>query len=100
MALKTNVERVVEFMEANPLHQMYVISALDNITDFITKNPDMIRKDWDNGFIHVESWIKAAESWDKTRIEAERQAGITQPIFEDDDEVDDDSDGQPDYHPC
>ena len=62
--LKTNVERINDFMEyGSPLNQAFVIHAMRTIAEAVVKDKKALKASMKDHPINPEAWIACAEEW-------------------------------------
>lgn len=62
--LKTNVERINDFMEyGSPLNQAFVIYAVRTIAEAVVKDKKALKAAMKDHPINPEAWIACAEAW-------------------------------------
>ena len=63
--MKTNIEKVTEYMEQSPLNQVFVMEALDMYAKQISSDKAETIKQMEKSIIHPEARITCAEEWTK-----------------------------------
>lgn len=61
---KTNIELVTELMEYSKngaLTQVYIISALQQWSEYVVNNKDEVIQGMTGSIIHGEAWVQCAE---------------------------------------
>ena len=62
--LKTNVERINDFMEyGSPLNQAFVIHAVRTTAEAVVKDKKALKAAMKDHPINPEAWIACAEAW-------------------------------------
>lgn len=62
--VKTNVEKVTEFMEfGSSIRQAFVMEAINRYAKEVVNNAPQIREGMKHSFISPDAWIAAAAEW-------------------------------------
>lgn len=66
---KTNIDKVVEFMEQSPVCQVLVMQAIDEYSKLIISQKEELLKTMKNPLIHPQQWINCAENWSNRQLQ-------------------------------
>jgi len=61
--MKTNIEKVTEYMEQSPLNQIFVIQALNNWAIRISDDEENTIKQMEKSIIDGQAWVNCANDW-------------------------------------
>jgi len=61
--MKTNIEKVTEYMEQSPLNQIFVIQALNNWAIRISDDEENTIKQMKKSIIDGQAWVNCANDW-------------------------------------
>ena len=61
--MKTNIEKVTEYMEQSPLNQIFVIQALNNWAIRINDDEENTIKQMKKSIIDGQAWVNCANDW-------------------------------------
>ena len=60
-----NIEKITDYMNQGPLHQMFVIHALDLYAKEISEKSEQVIKGLSRTIIDGNSWVGCANDWEK-----------------------------------
>ena len=61
--MKTNIEKVTEYMEQSPLNQIFVIQALNSWAIQISDDEENTIKQMEKSIIDGQAWVNCANDW-------------------------------------
>lgn len=67
MKHKTNIEKVKSFMDCSPIHQAFLIDAMEKLTNATLKDEQRTLEFFKNCLVSGEAWIACAKEWQKTQ---------------------------------
>ena len=63
--MKTNIEKVTEYMEQSPLNQVFVMQAIDAYAKQVSDDKEEIIKQMEKSIIDGQAWVNCANDWEK-----------------------------------
>ena len=63
--MKTNIEKVTEYMEQSPLNQVFVMQAIDTYAKQVSDDKEEIIKQMEKSIIDGQAWVNCANDWEK-----------------------------------
>tara|TARA_B100001939_G_C16824860_1_gene566005 strand:- start:731 stop:940 length:210 start_codon:yes stop_codon:yes gene_type:complete len=63
--MKTNIEKVTEYMQQSPLNQVFVIQAVGMYAKQISNDKKEIIKQMEKSIIDGQAWVNCANDWEK-----------------------------------
>jgi hypothetical protein len=66
---KSGINIVTEFMESNPVNQLFVLESINKFAAKVMENKEQLletMKHIDQNIVSGEEWIQSAENWIKT----------------------------------
>ena len=63
--MKTNIEKVTEYMEQSPLNQVFVMQAIDMYVKKVSDDKEEIIKQMEKSIIDGQAWVNCANDWEK-----------------------------------
>jgi hypothetical protein len=63
--MKTNIEKVTEYMEQSPLNQVFVMQAIDMYAKQVSDDKEEIIKQMERSIIDGQAWVNCANDWGK-----------------------------------
>ena len=63
--MKTNIEKVTEYMEQSPLNQVFVMQAIDAYAKQVNDDKEEIIKQMERSIIDGQAWVNCANDWEK-----------------------------------
>ena len=63
--MKTNIEKVTEYMNQSPLNQVFVIQAVDMYAKQVSNDKEEIIKHMEKSIIDGQAWVNCANDWEK-----------------------------------
>ena len=63
--MKTNIEKVTEYMEQSPLNQVFVMQAIDKYAKQVSDDKEEIIKQMERSIIDGQAWVNCANDWEK-----------------------------------
>lgn len=61
----TNIEKITNYMNQGPLHQTFVLTAMDLYADKISENSEQVIENFARTVIDGASWVTCANDWEK-----------------------------------
>ena len=63
--MKTNIEKVTEYMEQSPLNQVFVMQAIDMYAKQVSDDKEETIKQMEKSIIDGQAWVNCANDWEK-----------------------------------
>ena len=65
MKQTNNIEKVVQFMNSNPMNQLFVLESVSRYAKQVVENKEQLLEAMKDSMVSGEAWIKSAENWNK-----------------------------------
>jgi hypothetical protein len=63
--MKTNIEKVTEYMGQSPLNQVFVMQAIDMYAKQVSDDKEETIKQMEKSIIDGQAWVNCANDWKK-----------------------------------
>ena len=63
MKVKNNIQNVTEYMNSNPMHQLFVIEAVARYAAQCIEHEKQLLEGMKDSMIDGDAWLRAAKTW-------------------------------------